>query len=185
MTNLQPTTIDGAWLMTPTQFPSFGGSFMTVSPPPGLCPMLGWFSAEQVSLSTAVQGTIRGIHYTTNAQKKIVSCVRGAVWDVVVDLRLDSSTFGQWFGAELSEDNRIQMVIGAGLGHGYCVRSPHATLLYQLSRLYDPKAEREIDPLDFELGTWWDGDPDRWAQKPFLSERDRNAPPLSSLREVL
>lgn len=178
MADLHLLKLDGCWLMIPTQHASGGGGrFTTITPPPGLCPMVGAFNVEQVSVSTASRGMVRGIHYTTNKQRKIVTCVVGEVLDVVVDLRLDSPTFGQWDSARLDDANRAAMIVGAGMGHGYCVLTPQATLLYLLSAAYDPGAEREIHPLDPELGI-------AWPARVELSARDANAPLLASLREV-
>ena len=103
----------------------------------------------------------------------------GTILDVVVDLDVDSPTFGRWEAVTL--DANRQMIVGPGLGHGYCVLSSAATIVYQLSTPYDPSAEREINPLDPELNIPWLTDMSRIH----LSPRDLNAPPLSSLREVL
>lgn len=179
MTYLHQLGVPGAWLHTPTSHPtSDGGSFATLSLPPSLCPQLGTFTVEQVSRSIAWQDTVRGIHYSTNGQKKIVSCVYGTILDVVVDLDVDSPTFGQWEAVTL--DANRQIIIGPGLGHGYCVLSSAATIVYQLSTPYDPGAEREINPLDPALNIPWLTDMSRIH----LSPRDLNAPPLSSLREA-
>ena len=114
-------SVPGAWLHTPTvHSTSDGGSFATLS-----TGLTGYgLAVKQVSRSVAYQDTVRGIHYTTNGQEKIVSCVYGVILDVVVDLNVDSPTFGQWH-AEILDNNR-QMAIGPGLGHGYCVLSSSA-----------------------------------------------------------
>ena len=125
--------------------------------------------------SKSVQGTLRGLHYQLSpaAQVKLVRVVRGAIWDVAVDIRRGSPTFGQWFGAELSADNFRQMYVPIGFAHGFCVLSDEAEVLYKTSHVYDPARERGIAWNDPALGIAWP------VADPVLSPRDQRAGSLA------
>ncbi len=131
------------------------------------------FVQENHSRSSA--GTLRGLHYQREpkAQGKLVRVVRGEVFDVAVDIRKGSATFGRWVGVTLSADNRTSMYIPPGFAHGFCVVSPDAEVIYKTTEEYAP---------DLELGIRWD-DPalgiDWPIATPTLSERDRQWPPFS------
>lgn len=126
--------------------------------------------------SRSSQGILRGIHFQTRpGQAKLVRCVRGAIWDVAVDLRRDSPTYRRWEGYELSDQNHRQLFVPAGFGHGFCVLSEMADVAYKLSSYYDPETE---------AGIAWD-DPDvaiEWPiAEPQVSERDKAAPNLGEI----
>lgn len=108
------------------------------------------------SLTTAA-GTIRGMHFQhpPMAESKMVRCLRGAVFDVAVDLRAGSDTFGKWCAAELSEDNRSMMYIPEGFAHGFQTLRPNTELLYFHSQFYSRGHEGGVDPLDPDLGIAW------------------------------
>lgn len=108
------------------------------------------------SLSTK-RGTLRGMHYQLApcAEVKLVRCLRGAVWDAIIDIRPDSSTFGRWFGAELTEDNRRMMYVPRGFAHGILTLSDNAELLYLVSDFYALKEERGIRWNDPRFGVEW------------------------------
>lgn len=115
----------------------------------------------------SVRNTVRGLHFQRGeGQAKIVRCIRGRVWDVVVDIRLDSPTLGKWYGIELTPESFRQFFVPVGFAHGYAVLSDEAEVLYKCSREYDPK---------LETGFRWD-DPDvaiEWpVAEPILSKRD-------------
>ena len=137
-------------------------------------------SFVQENRSRSARGTLRGIHFqTAPGQAKLVGCVRGAIWDVAVDLRGGSETFGRWEGHELSDANHRQLFIPAGFGHGFCVLSDEADVAYKLSSYYDPETESGIAWDDPEVGVDWPiGDPR-------LSERDDSAPKLADVAEDL
>lgn len=120
---------------------------------------------------------LRGIHMQ-RGQAKLVRCPRGRIWDVAVDLRPDSPTYKRWEAHELDGESHRQLFVPAGFGHGFCLLSDEADVLYRLSTYYDP---------DLESGVAWD-DPDlgiEWPiEKPILSERDRIAPKLADLPSV-
>jgi dTDP-4-dehydrorhamnose 3,5-epimerase len=117
-------------------------------------------------------GVLRGLHYQTNpAQGKLVGVVRGAILDVVVDVRAKSPTFGKHLSVELSDMNGRMLWVPAGFAHGFCVLGTEpADVVYKVDSLYNPKTEGGIHPLDPDLAIAW---PVAWPQ---LSERDRRQP---------
>ena len=131
--------------------------------------------------SRSSQGTLRGLHIQVGAkaQTKLVRAVRGRIWDVAVDVRIGSPTFGRWVGAELSAENHTQFYIPAGMLHGFVVLSEEAEVEYKCSDFYHPESEVSVLWNDPEIGIDWP------TQDPILSERDRNALPLSEVRSRL
>ena len=119
--------------------------------------------------SRSTQGVLRGLHYQLppRAQGKLVRVVRGRVWDVAVDIRKSSPTFGQWVGAELSEDNQHQLWVPPGFAHGFVVLSETADFLYKTTDYYAPEHERCIAWTDPQLAIDW-----RYAGEPRLSAKD-------------
>ena len=117
--------------------------------------MNGHFVQDNVSKSS--YGVLRGLHLQKGdmAQAKLVSCLEGRVWDVAVDLREDSPTFGQWFGVELSAENRLQFYIPRGFAHGFSVLSPTAVFAYKCDNFYNKESEGGIIWNDAELGIDW------------------------------
>jgi len=128
--------------------------------------------------SKSTRGTLRGLHYQLPpaAQVKLVRVVRGAVWDVAVDIRVGSPTFGQSVGVELSAENLRQFYIPSGFAHGFCVLSEEAEVLYKASHVYSPIHERGIVWNDITLQVAWP------VAEPLLSERDRR---LGTLADYL
>jgi dTDP-4-dehydrorhamnose 3,5-epimerase len=124
----------------------------------------------QDNQSESVKGVIRGLHYQLApfAQAKLVRVITGTVFDVVVDLRRGLSTFGKWFGIELSEKNKIQLFVPQGFAHGFSVLSDKAILHYKTDNLYNKDSERGIVYNDPLLNIEWKIDPD----KRIVSERD-------------
>lgn len=119
--------------------------------------------------SRSSQGVLRGLHYQIQQpQGKLVRVVRGAVWDVAVDIRRSSPTFGQWVGAELSEDNQHQLWVPPGFAHGFVVLSESADFLYKTTDYYAPQHERCIAWNDPQLAIAW---PDL-GMAPVLSAKD-------------
>ncbi|MCC7384148.1 MAG: dTDP-4-dehydrorhamnose 3,5-epimerase [Deltaproteobacteria bacterium] len=118
------------------------------------------------------RGTVRGLHFREPGEAKLVRCVRGTIWDVVVDIRPGSATFGQWEGHELSSDNFEQLLVPIGFAHGFSVLSEEAAMLYKKTELYDAKAEKGIRLDDPAIGVDW--------RVPIttMSDRDRTAPTL-------
>jgi dTDP-4-dehydrorhamnose 3,5-epimerase len=130
--------------------------------------------------SKSAKGVLRGLHYQVlHAQGKLVRVVQGAVFDVAVDIRQGSTTFGHWFGLELSAENLKQLWIPAGLAHGFLVTSQSAEFLYKTTDYYYPEFERSILWSDPAIGIDWplhlvDG-------SPLLATKDENAPLLKDL----
>jgi len=125
--------------------------------------------------SRSTRGTLRGLHFQLPplAQVKLIRCVRGAVWDVGVDIRVGSPTFGRWVGVELSADNFQQLYIPAGFAHGFYVLSDEAEVLYKTSAVYSKPHEQGIAWDDPQLAIGWPG------PAPLLSDRDRALPSLA------
>jgi dTDP-4-dehydrorhamnose 3,5-epimerase len=121
---------------------------------------------------------LRGIHMQ-RGQAKLVRCPHGRIWDVAVDVRPDSPTYGRWEGFELDGDNHRQLFVPAGFGHGFCLLSDEADVLYRLSAYFDPELETGIAWDDPELGIEWP------ITDPILSERDTNAPHLAEIAPSL
>lgn len=137
------------------------------------------FVQENHSRSTT-KGTLRGIHFQTSpGQGKLVRCLRGAIFDVAVDLRRDSPTYGKWEGQVLDDTTHRQLWVPAGFGHGFQVLSEIADVAYKLTSLYDPATEAGIAWDDPEIGIEWP------LADPLLSERDKTTPLLSEIREEL
>ena len=125
--------------------------------------------------SRSRQGVLRGLHYQIQQpQGKLVRVSAGAVFDVAVDIRKDSPTFGQWYGVELSAQNMRQMWIPAGFAHGFVVTSEHAEFLYKTTDYWAPEHERAILWNDPAIGIDWP-----LALTPTLSPKDQAALPLA------
>jgi len=130
--------------------------------------------------SRSVRGTLRGLHFQTEpGQAKLVRCSSGRIFDVAVDLRRGSPTFGQWEGHELDDRAHRQLLIPVGFGHGFCVLSDSADVDYQLSSYYDPETESGIAWDDPDVGVEWP------VEEPLLSERDKSAPKLADVADEL
>jgi dTDP-4-dehydrorhamnose 3,5-epimerase len=122
-------------------------------------------------------GTVRGIHFQAppHAQAKLVRVVRGAIFDVVVDLRAASANFGRHAAVELSAENWNQLWVPEGFGHGFCTLEPHTEVIYRITSPYRPDSERGIAWNDPDLAIAWP----LGQQAPFLSDRDRQHPRLA------
>ena len=121
--------------------------------------------------SVSAQGVLRGLHYQVNpGQAKLVRVNRGEVFDVVVDIRKDSPTCGEWWGTRLSEANNLQLYIPIGFAHGFCVLSDSAEFLYKCSDYYSPENERGIIWNDPDIAIDWP------IERPILSGKDQTYP---------
>lgn len=130
--------------------------------------------------SRSSRGVLRGLHYQIQqAQGKLVRVARGAVFDVAVDIRRSSPTFGQWVGAQLSEDNQHQLWVPPGFAHGFVVLSESADFLYKTTDYYAPQHERSIAWNDPSIGISWPALAQ--GQQLLLSAKDSAAPLLASL----
>ena len=121
------------------------------------------------------KGTLRGLHFQkgSSSQAKLVRCVRGAVFDVAVDLRKKSKTYKKWVGCILSEENKKQFLIPRGFAHGFLTLTDNVEFVYKADNYYDPQADRNIIWNDEEINVDWG------IENPILSEKDKKAPKLS------
>jgi dTDP-4-dehydrorhamnose 3,5-epimerase len=135
----------------------------------------------QTNVSRSAHGVLRGLHHQwPNPQGKLVSVVEGEVYDVAVDIRIGSPTFGQWTAVMLSADNKRHFWVPPGFAHGFAVLSEHATFVYQCTTLYDGAADSAIRWNDADLAIDWP------LAEPALSDKDRKAPYLCDVpREKL
>jgi len=132
------------------------------------------FNPVQDNESKSSKGVIRGLHYQLNPfpQSKLIRVVVGKIFDVAVDLRKDSLTFGKWFGVELDSDTKDQLLIPHGFAHGFSVLSDFAVIQYKCDSVYNPKYERGINVNDPELDIFWKiGTADQ-----IISTKDLNQP---------
>ena len=134
----------------------------------------------QDNVSRSVKGVLRGLHFQhPNDQGKLVQVLQGEVFDVAVDVRKASPTFGQWAGATLSADNAHQLWIPEGFAHGFCVTSKEAVFAYKCTEYYHRPSEQAVSWNDPDIGIEWP------IKKPSLSDRDFKAPHLKDLDEGL
>ena len=130
----------------------------------------------QANTSRSARGVLRGLHHQwPKPQGKLVSVLEGSVFDVAVDIRRSSATFGQWFGAELSVDNHRMMYVPPGFLHGFVVTSEYATFSYLCTELYDASCDRSVAWNDPDIGVEWP------TQSPLLSGKDQQAPRLKDV----
>jgi dTDP-4-dehydrorhamnose 3,5-epimerase len=175
-----PLSIEGAYQVIPTLHGDPRGLFGEFYRYDKLTEAVGHpLRLAQGNLSVSARGVVRGIHFADvpPSQAKYVQCVRGAVLDVIVDLRVGSPSFGQWEGVRLDDVDRHAVYIAEGLGHGFCALTDDATLAYLCSETYAPSREHAIHPLDPDLAIEWP------AEAPQLSARDLSAPSLAEARD--
>jgi len=180
-------SVPGAWEITPRQFGDPRGVFLEWFKDAPFAEHAGHaLNLAQANLSVSAAGVVRGIHFADvpPGQAKYVTCARGAVLDVVVDIRVGSPTFGQWDSVLLDDVDRRAIYLAEGLGHAFMSLEDDSTVLYLCSTGYNPTAEHGIHPLDAEIGVAWpsrsrDGSP----LEPLLSEKDEAAPTLAQALE--
>ena len=137
------------------------------------------YQFTQDNQSRSTYGVVRGLHFQNHphAQAKLVRVTRGAIFDVAVDIRPGSPSYGHWFGLELSEDNFLQLLIPGGFAHGLSVQSEQATVQYKCDEYYHPESESGIRFDDPDLNIDWKIDP----QSAMVSEKDLILPYLKQL----
>jgi len=180
---VESLSIEGAWSYTPRQFPDDRGTFMEAFTGEEFAASLGYrLEVAQVNCSVSRRGVIRGVHFADvpPGQAKYLSCVRGAILDVIVDIRVGSPGFGRWEAVRLDDVNRRSLFVAEGLGHAFMALTDDATVLYMCSTGYAPGREHGISPLDPALGIEWPLS--ELGGAPVLSDKDADAP---SLREAL
>lgn len=176
---VQQTPLSGLLVLTPKRFGDSRGFFSEswnakVMEDAGISYP---FVQDNHSMSAAV-GTLRGLHCQVNphAQAKLVRCGRGRLYDVAVDARRGSPTYGQWYGVELSFENGVQLMIPAGFLHGFVTREPDTEIVYKCTDFYAPEADRSVRFDDPDLGIDWGlGD-----ITPILSQKDEDAPSFAT-----
>ncbi len=175
----RPLSVSGAYEISPVLRGDPRGLFLELYKAETFAEEVGHpLHLAQTNISVSGAGVVRGIHFADvpPGQAKYVTCVRGAVVDVVVDIRVGSPTYGQWDAVRLDDEDRRAMYLAEGLGHGFCALTDDATLVYACSAGYNPGAEHAVHPLDPALGIDW-GMP-----APTLSGRDGAAPTLAEMR---
>jgi dTDP-4-dehydrorhamnose 3,5-epimerase len=174
------TRLEGPVLVEPTVHGDERG-FLTETYRLGVYAELGVHTEfVQDNHSRSRRGIVRGMHFQAGEpQAKLVQCVRGAVFDVVVDIRRGSPSFGRWEGFELSDENHRQLYVPDGFAHGFCVTSEVADVVYKLSTYYDGTADQGFRYDDPEVGIGWPLD------ELVPSERDAGAPLLSEIAAEL
>ena len=176
------SVLNGVFLMEPRVFGDARGFFLESFNAKVFKELTG-VTAEfvQDNHSRSMRGVLRGLHYQIKQpQGKLVRVVVGSVYDVAVDLRRSSPTFGQWFGAELSADNKRVMWIPPGFAHGFMVTSEVAEFLYKTTDYWAPEHERSLMWNDSDFGVAW-----QLQGEPMLSDKDRNGKPLAECEDYI
>lgn len=180
---LTPLGIEGAWLAESPVWKDDRGLFREWFKSLDIKDATGRnFEIEQANISLSSAGTLRGIHYSIapGGQAKWITCVSGSIQDVIVDLRPDSKSFGQWIEVELSGNSGRAVFISEGLGHAFLALEDISAVAYLVSTPFSPTDEFEINPLDPEIGIEWGASPEDLK----ISSKDLNAPTLELLRSI-
>ena len=176
---VENTKLSGVVVITPQVFGDDRGFFMetyNAEKTVGLG-VPGVFVQDNHSRST--QGVLRGMHFQyPQWQGKLVRAISGEIYDVAVDMRADSETFGQWFGIYLNDENKQQLYVPPGFAHGFCVTSEIADVAYKCTSDYQPNQDTGFRWNDPEVGIEWP------IENPVLSEKDAKLKPFSSLSSV-
>lgn len=175
------TKLDGVVIIEPDVFGDNRGFFMESWNKEKMAELgLDYDFVQDNHSKSTVKGTLRGIHFQKGdkAQAKLVRCVKGAVLDVAVDLRENSPTFKQWVGVELSEENKKQLLIPRGFGHGFVTLTDDVEFLYKADNYYAPEADAGIRWNDPEINVEW------CVENPILSEKDKKNPFLKDCKEL-
>lgn len=173
----QETKLYGVFVIEPTIHGDHRGWFMETYNYEFLRNASGEINFVQDNHSfSAAKGTLRGLHYQLNpkAQTKLVRCTKGAIFDVVVDIQKGSPTFGEWFGIELSEENKKQLLVPKGFAHGFMTITDNVEVQYKVDESYSPEDDRSIIWDDPSIGIKWPID-----IQPILSKKDEKAPFLN------
>lgn len=176
MIEVEETRLQGVKLITPKVFGDPRGFFMETFNSRDFRAAGLTEDFVQDNHSHSVHGVLRGLHFQYPTwQTKLVRVVAGEIFDVAVDIRRDSPTYGRWFGVKLSAENRQQLYIPGGFAHGFCVLSHTADVLYKCTALYTPEEDRCVLWNDPDVAVDWPVD------KPLVSERDQRGMRLSAL----
>ena len=179
---LTPLGIDGVWLAESPVWSDDRGFFREWFKSEAVKAATGRdFGIEQANISLSAAGTLRGVHYSIapRGQAKWITCVSGSIQDVIVDIRTDSKTFGQWIDVELRGHTGKAVLISEGLGHGFLALEDHTAVAYLVSTPCSPADEFEINPLDEKIGIKWGKD----LSDLKISDKDKSAPRLIERKE--
>jgi dTDP-4-dehydrorhamnose 3,5-epimerase len=175
---LTPLGIDGAWVAESPFWSDDRGFFREWFKSADVKNATGRdFAVEQANISISSKGTLRGIHYSIapRGQAKWITCVSGSIKDVIVDIRPDSKSFGQWIEVELKGHSGKAVFISEGLGHGFVAQEDNTAVAYLVSTPFSPTEEFEINPLDQKIGINWGMD----LSELKISGKDKIAPSLA------
>lgn len=175
--NVTEMSIPGAYRIVPGKLPDRRGHFFEAFRSETLTEIIGYpFVVGQANYSSSRRNTMRGIHSTSlpPGQAKLVTCVRGAVLDVAVDLRVGSPTFGQYDVTPQDEESGTAVYLADGIGHAFLTLTDDACMNYLCSEPYTPGTMIEVDPLDPDIGIPWG-----LTEPPVMSDKDAGAPTLS------
>jgi dTDP-4-dehydrorhamnose 3,5-epimerase len=175
--------IPGTWEITPTIHGDSRGLFFEWLTDSGFTSFAGHrLDVRQANCSVSSAGVLRGLHFAQlpPSQAKYVTCVHGSVFDVVIDIRLGSPTFGQWDSIVLDDKDRRTIYISEGLAHGFLALQDNSTVMYLCSAEYNPQREHTINATDPALGIEW---PLVDGVAPSLSDRDAAAPSFDEVRK--
>jgi dTDP-4-dehydrorhamnose 3,5-epimerase len=175
--------VPGAWEITPSIHGDSRGTFFEWLTDQGFSAFAGHrLDVRQANCSVSAAGVLRGLHFAQlpPSQAKYVTCVRGSVFDVVVDIRVGSPTFGQWDSVLLDDSDRRTIYISEGLGHGFLALQDNSTVMYLCSTEYNPQREHTIRATDPALAIDW---PLVHGVAASLSDRDAAAPSFDEVRE--
>ena len=175
------TAIAGLWVIEPTVFNDARGYFMEAFKKEEFEKHIGRVDFVQENESKSSFGVLRGLHFQKGeyAQAKLVRVIKGSVYDVAVDLRKDSPTFGKHVGVELTSENKKQFFMPRGFAHGFLVTSEEAIFTYKVDNAYAPRHEGAVLYNDPTLAIQWPLDESRLL----LSDKDRNALPLNEIKQ--
>jgi dTDP-4-dehydrorhamnose 3,5-epimerase len=183
LVHVEELAIPGAWVFEPTVHGDDRGVFLECFRSDALAETVGHpLDLRQANWSTSKAGVVRGVHFADipPGQAKYVMCLRGAIMDVVVDIRTGSPTFGRWDSARLDEENRRAVYVAEGLGHAFMALADDTAVVYLCSAAYNPGREHGINPLDPDVGIRWPAtDGQGRALTPALSPKDAAAPSLA------
>jgi dTDP-4-dehydrorhamnose 3,5-epimerase len=179
---VEQTTLPGAKLVIPRVFPDDRGFFCETFRESALAEHGIHDAWIQDNHSRSSYGVVRGLHFQIgDGCAKLVRCGRGRIWDVIVDLRKGSPTYGKWEGFDLTDENMHVLYVPVGFAHGFCVKSEVADVLYKQTRYYSAEVERGIAYDDPQVGVAWPLPADDIQ----VSERDATGPTLEAVAASL
>lgn len=180
---IRELSVAGAWEITPAVYGDSRGAFFEWFTEQSFADMAGHrFDMRQANCSVSAKGVLRGLHFAQlpPSQAKYITCVKGSVFDVVVDIRVGSPTYGRWDAVVLDDVDRRSMYLAEGLAHGFLALQDDSTVMYLCSTPYAPQREHTIAPTDPAIGIDWPLS----GGELLLSDRDAAAPTLAEVRQA-